>query len=87
MTIKGGSGAGGLTPNGKTILNFHFDYLHPSLRCPRGCFVEQEYCIYQKKDCTKIFQMFCHCGFWSTRILLYFPLSVRSPLVTGYNFS
>ena len=32
MTIKGGSGAGGLTPNGKTILNFHFDYLHPSLR-------------------------------------------------------
>ena len=32
MTIKGGSGAGGLTPNGKTILNFHFNYLHPSLR-------------------------------------------------------
>merc|ERR1711873_23616 len=22
---------GGLTPNGKTILNFHFDFLHPSL--------------------------------------------------------
>ena len=31
MTIKGGSGVGGLTPNGKTILNFHFDCLHPSL--------------------------------------------------------
>ena len=31
MTIKGGSGAGGLTPNGKTILNFHFDYWNPSL--------------------------------------------------------
>ena len=30
MTIKGG-GAGGQTPNGKTILNFHFDYLNPSL--------------------------------------------------------
>ena len=27
-TIKGG---GGPTPNGKNILNFHFDYLHISL--------------------------------------------------------
>ena len=32
MTIKGG--AGGLTPNGKSISNFHFNYLHPSLSCP-----------------------------------------------------
>ena len=31
MTIKGGGLGGGLTPNGKNILNFHFDYLHISL--------------------------------------------------------
>ena len=32
MTIKGG----GPTPNGKTILNFHFDYLTPSLSMTFG---------------------------------------------------
>ena len=31
MTIKGGGGVGRLME--KTILNFHFDYLHPSLIC------------------------------------------------------
>ena len=36
MTIKGG---GGPTPNGKTILNFHFDYLHPSLRLFSSLFI------------------------------------------------
>ena len=31
MTIKGGGGGGGWSLMEKTILNFNFDYLHPSL--------------------------------------------------------
>ena len=34
----GGGGWGGATPNGKNILNFHFDYLHPSLNRDKKMF-------------------------------------------------